>query len=99
MRGVRLLAVAVALVVFAGCGGDDPALSDRAAQRLRSQVAAVVYAIAGRSYANARTGLAEVRATTIRLTDAGEVDGDRATEIVDRIEALDTLLVRQEASG
>ena len=89
--------MAIALLVFAGCGSDDPALSDRAAERLRNQVAAVEYAIAGGSYADAREGLGELRATTIRLTDAGDIDGDRAPEILAAVEALDIQLVRLEA--
>lgn len=96
------MGAAVALVVLAvgsaGCGG-DPAMSGRAADRLHTQVAAVEYAIAGGDFSAARDGLNEIRATTVRMADRGEVDAARAAEIVDAVEEADLELVRLEERG
>jgi hypothetical protein len=93
-----LAAVVVALAFVAGaCGGDEPEIEDRAARRLGNQISAVEFAIAGGAYPEARAGLAEIRATTIRMTDRGDVDEDRAPAILDAIDDLEVLLVRLEA--
>ena len=95
---MRAVSVGVALAVvlgLAGCG-DDPAMSERTSHRLETQVSAVEYAIAGGEYDAAREGLNEIRATTVRLADQGDVEAARASEIIDAIEEVDLLLVRLE---
>jgi hypothetical protein len=96
----RLAAVALLVVLTtAACSGDDPALTDRAAHRLDEQVAAVEFAIAGGDYEAARLGLTEVRTTTMRLAERGEVDDLRAPVILAALEELDTRLGRLDAEG
>lgn len=96
----RLAAVALLVVLTgAACGGDDPALSDRAANRLDDQVTAVEYAIAGGEYRAARLGLTEIRATTIRLAERGEVHELRAPVILAALQELDGRLARLDADG
>jgi len=96
----RLTAVALFVVLAAAaCGEDDPALTDRAARRLDEQVAAVEFAIAGGDYEAARLGLTEVRTTTLRLAERGEVDDLRAPAILAALEELDTRLGRLDTEG
>jgi hypothetical protein len=86
-RAVAGVALVLCLVTT-GCGGDD--LSDRAADRLQEQVAAVGFAAAGGEYEAARQGLDRVRATTARLVERDEIDLGRAERIfgeIDRVEA------------
>jgi hypothetical protein len=94
---VGATALAVGLVLSA-CGGDDgDAISSRAAARLQEQVAAVQYASAGEAYGPAREGLDEIRATTARLVERGEIDPRRAAQILEEIDRVDAALARTEA--
>ena len=95
----RLAGTALALaLVLAGCGdGGGGGLSERAADRLQDQVAAVQYAAAGGAYGPAREGLDQLRSTTTRLVERGEVDPFRADRIFDEIERVDAVLDQLEA--
>ena len=92
----RLGAVASALIltvgVVSGCGGsDDAKLSRRAADQLQDQVAAIEYAAAGEAYGPAQEGLDQLRSTTRRLAESGQLGPDRAARILaeaDRVEAV-----------
>lgn len=90
---VAVVSVVLTGLVLTGCGGGSSE-DGRATERLKAQVAAVEYAVAGGDYDAARQGLNRIRATTIRLTDRGHIDSLRATEILDAVEDTDLVLIR-----
>jgi hypothetical protein len=98
----RTAGLAVALVLagclLAGCGDDGGGeMSERAADRLHEQVAAIQYAAAGEAYEPARQGLQELRSTVERLLERGDLSSAKAQEILEEAERVDQVLAELTA--
>jgi hypothetical protein len=86
-------ALALTLGLLSGCGGSDgDKMSDRAADQLQDEVAAIEYAAAGEAYGPAQAGLDQLRSTTRQLADRGQLGPDRAARILSQIDRVDQVL-------
>jgi hypothetical protein len=84
-------------LALGGCGS-DPEISEDAAARLQSQVAAIEYAIAGGNIPAAEDGLERLRQTTEGLAENGGVSDRRAVLIDEAIEGVEESLAPTEAA-
>ena len=91
--GAAASALALTVALLAGCGGSDgDKMSRRAADQLQDQVAAIEYAAAGEAYGPAQEGLDQLRSTTRRLAENGQLGPDRAARILAQIDHVDAVL-------
>ena len=79
---IRPAVVAAGLVAMAACGGGSPAISDGAARSLQADVQAVRQAARSFDPAGVETGLVDLRTSVAQLKADGEIDDERAAEIL-----------------
>lgn len=75
-------AAASLVVLLAACGSESSGLSDEASQNLQYQVEAVRQSAQSFDPAGVEQRLAELRALVARLNEEGELDDERAAEIL-----------------
>ncbi|MGQ0805774.1 MAG: hypothetical protein ACT4PI_18190 [Actinomycetota bacterium] len=79
-RGV--LGIAASLALLAACGGASGGISEETSRSLGSQVQAVRQSAQSFDPAGVERGLAELRASVAQLKADGELDDERAAEIL-----------------
>ena len=99
MRRALAAGALVVTLLLAGCGGDDPAVSRRAARALNDQIDLVEFAIAAHDYGAARQGLTQVRTSAERFADRESISGDRLPLILHAVDDLEAALREAEATG
>jgi len=73
---------AVSVMLLAACGDDAPGISEETSGRLQYQVEAVRASAQSFDPAGVERRLAELRASVAELTAGGELDDERAAEIL-----------------
>jgi hypothetical protein len=86
----RLASVVVLGVAVAGCGSG---LSEHAAIELEARVDAVRAAAEARSRDGAAAAVTELQATVAALLESGEIDADKANEILAAADGVQNALV------
>ena len=81
-RVVATLAVAVAAVTLAACGGGSPPMNGDAAKELDARVTAVRTAVVARDTSGAEVALDDLRAAVGRLRRDDALSDERAAEIL-----------------
>lgn len=91
MRRALFISV-MALATFAGCAGDEPDLTDAAAEALQPRVAEIRQLAAQRQADQASAKLAELRLAIEDLRRRGELSDRGAQEVLDAADAVQSQL-------
>lgn len=85
-----LVAIAVGVMLLAGCGGPD--MTGTASSDLQSRVAAVTAAVVGGDPVAAQTALNNLQLAVTNLVDRGDLSEDKASDILAAAEGVQSQL-------